>query len=140
MGEGQKVVIDTNVFISAFGWGGKPYKIMELLEKRVIRNCISEEILSELIKSLAYPKLQFSQQLQSSIVEFVLAYSDIYEPNEKLTLAPDADDNKFIECAIEANAGVIITGDRSFLSLKQVKGIEIMSPEKFLEVIEYKNQ
>jgi len=32
MGKIQKVVIDTNVIISAFGWGGKPFQIMELFE------------------------------------------------------------------------------------------------------------
>jgi putative PIN family toxin of toxin-antitoxin system len=57
--KGKKVVIDTNVFISAFGWGGKPLRIIELLEKGEIRNCISEEILIELCSALAYPKINF---------------------------------------------------------------------------------
>jgi predicted nucleic acid-binding protein len=32
VGKGEKVVIDTNVFVSAFGWGGTPLKVIELLE------------------------------------------------------------------------------------------------------------
>lgn len=46
MGKGEKVVIDTNVFVSAFGWGGTLLKVIELLEKGEITNCVSEEILA----------------------------------------------------------------------------------------------
>ena len=53
MGTGQKVVIDTNVIISAFGWGGKPLEVTELLEKGEIRNGVSEETLNELIIAIS---------------------------------------------------------------------------------------
>jgi putative PIN family toxin of toxin-antitoxin system len=74
MGKIQKVVVDTNVIISAFGWGGKPLQIMELLERGALRNCVSEHTLKELIATLAYPKLGFSHATQTNILEFVLAY------------------------------------------------------------------
>lgn len=133
MGKIQKVVTDTNVIISAFGWGGKPLQILELLERRAIRNCVSEHTLKELIAALAYPKLAFSHATQTSILEFVLAYSDVYEPVERIFAAPDPDDNKFIECSTAANARIIITGDKRFLSLKRHGSIRIHSPESFLQ-------
>jgi putative PIN family toxin of toxin-antitoxin system len=136
--EGKKVVIDTNVFISAFGWGGKPLRVIELLEKGEIRNCISEEILIELCSALAYPKINFHQKLQSDILEFVLAHSDIYEIKEHLNITPDPKDNKFIECAFSAKAKFIITGDKSFLWIKQFKGIKIITPEEFLKSNEFR--
>ena len=132
MGKIQKVVIDTNVTISAFGWGGKPLQIIELLEQGVIRNCVSEQTLKELIAALAYPKLAFSHVTQTSILEFVLAYSDVYDPAERIYAAPDPDDDKFIECAAAANAKIIITGDKRFLSLKRHGGVRVLSPENFL--------
>jgi len=101
MGTGQKVVIDTNVFISAFGWGGKPLEVIELLEKGEIRNGVSEETLNELIIAISYPKLAFSRKTQSDILKFVLAYSDMYEPQEHLAAA---------------HAKVIITGDKGLLN------------------------
>ena len=133
MGKGEKVVIDTNIFISAFGWGGKPLEVLELLEKEEIRNCISEEIFNELFAALSYPKLSFSIKLQTEILEFVLARSDFYTPKENVSLTPDPKDNKFIECALSAHAKLIITGDKSFLSLKQFKGIKIITPEDILK-------
>jgi putative PIN family toxin of toxin-antitoxin system len=131
--EGKKVVIDVNVFISAFGWGGKPLRVIELLEKGEIRNCISEEILIELCGALAYPKINFPQKLQSDILEFVLAHSDIYEIKEHFNITPDPKDNKFTECAFSAKAKFILTGDKSLLWIKQFRGIKIITPEGFLK-------
>lgn len=128
----KKVVIDTNVFISAFGWGGKPLKLMDLLEQGAIRNCVSRETLEELVSALAYPKLSFSHTTQTHVLEFVLSYSDMYEPKERLNLASDPDDNKFIECAAAAHAGIIVTGDKKFQALKRHGRIRIMSAEDFL--------
>ncbi|PIQ93252.1 MAG: putative toxin-antitoxin system toxin component, PIN family [Nitrospirae bacterium CG_4_10_14_0_8_um_filter_41_23] len=134
MGKNEKVIIDTNIFISAFGWGGRPLEVVELLEKEEIRNCISEGIFNELFVTLLYPKLSFPIKFQTEILEFVLAHSDFYTPKENLKLAPDPKDNKFIECALTANAKFIITGDKSFLSLKQFRGIKITTPEDFLKM------
>lgn len=133
MGKGEKVVIDTNVFISAFGWGGKPFRVIELLEKGEIKNCVSEKIIQELVVAVSYPKLDFPNKTQSDILEFVLAYSDIYEPKEHIKITSDPKDNKFVECALSANAKFIITGDKVFLSLKQFRGVKTITPEDFLK-------
>lgn len=133
MGKDEKVVIDTNIFISAFGWGGRPLKIIELLENGEIRNCVSEETFNELFEALTYPKLGFPIKLQTEILELVLAYSDFYSPKENLELTPDPEDNKFIECALSANASFIITGDKGLLSIKQFRNIKIVTPDDFLK-------
>lgn len=133
MGKGEKVVIDTNIFISAFGWGGRPFKLIELLEDGEIRNCVSEETFNELFEALTYPKLSFPIKLQTEILEFVLAHSDFYSPKEDLKLTRDPEDNKFIECALSANASFIITGDKGLLSIKQFHNIKIVTPDDFLK-------
>ncbi len=115
--------------------GGRPLEVIELLEKEEIRNCLSEEIFNELFVTLSYAKLSFPIKLQTEILEFVLAHSDFYTPKENLKLAPDPKNNKFIECALTANAKFIITGDKSFLSLKQFRGIKITTPEDFLKMM-----
>jgi uncharacterized protein len=132
MGEGEKVVVDVNVFISAFGWGGTPFKVIELIEKCEIRNCISEEILAELCRAVAYPKLAFPYELQTNIIEFALAFSDIFVIKRHIEVAPDPDDNKFIECAVAADAKYIVTGDKVFLSVRQYKSTRVITPDAFL--------
>ena len=138
MGKVEKVVVDTNIFISAFGWGGQPLKIIELLEKGELRNCTSEDIIRELFSSVSYSKLGFPQVIQTEILEFVLAYSDIYDPKEHISISPDPEDNKFIECALSAKAKFIITGDKGLLSIKQFRGVKIITPEDFLKSNEFR--
>ncbi|MBI5195918.1 MAG: putative toxin-antitoxin system toxin component, PIN family [Nitrospirae bacterium] len=138
MGKGEKVVIDTNIFISAFGWGGNPLHIIELLEQKKLINCTSEEILNELNCALSYPKLDFPQKLQTYILEFVLAHSNIYKTEKHLKIATDPGDNKFLECAVSANAKFIITGDKKLLSIKQFKNVKITNADDFLKERNYK--
>lgn len=75
MGTVTKVVIDTNVFISAFGWDGKPETVLRLMEQHSIVNSITSDIYAELQRVVAYPKLKFSPTLQVNILEFVFAWS-----------------------------------------------------------------
>jgi putative PIN family toxin of toxin-antitoxin system len=133
VGKVKKVVIDTNVFISAFGWGGTPLRIVKMLEKEVIRNCVSESILTELHHAIAYRKIAFPVKLQTSIMEYVLAYSDVYNPKKRLDITPDPDDNKFVECALSADARFVITGDKGLLDLRKFQGVRLITPTEFLQ-------
>jgi putative PIN family toxin of toxin-antitoxin system len=71
MGKVKKVVIDTNIFISGFGWNGKPKTLLTLLKNNQIVNYFSPEIFEELKRVVAYPKLRFPESLQNKILEFV---------------------------------------------------------------------
>lgn len=138
MGKIKKVVIDTNVFISAFGWGGKPLIIIELLEPAGIINCVSEDIILEVSRALAYPKLDFPQELQSDILEFIIAHSSFFGPTQSLDVTTDPKDNILIECALAAKARFIITGDKKLLAMKKYGDIKLVSPEDFLVKIFWK--
>ncbi|HXE94804.1 MAG TPA: putative toxin-antitoxin system toxin component, PIN family [Dongiaceae bacterium] len=134
MGAVTKVVIDTNIFISAFGWDGKPEAVLSLLEQRKVDNCITDDIYSELQRVVAYPKLKFSSTLQVKILEFVFSWSRFVHPKETVAvIAEDPDDDKFLACAFAANAAAIISGDPHLLALGTYRGIPIMTPAQFLE-------
>ncbi len=132
MGKVQKVVADTGIILSAFGRGGRPLAVMGLLERGEIRNCLSEPILNELTAALSCPALAFPPRTRSDILQFVLAWSDLYDPAALIVAAPDPADDKFIECADAADARVIITGDERFLPLRRYGRIRVLSPEDFL--------
>ena len=140
MGKIKKVVIDTNVFISGFGWDGKPEVILTLLRDNRIKNYISSEIFEELKRVVAYPKLKFSESLQNKILEFVFFYSEFVEPKQHLSIIiDDPDDNKFLECAIEAGAELIISGDSHLLNLKKYRTIDIVDVAEFLEMFSHED-
>jgi len=133
MGEIPKVVIDTNIFVSGFGWEGKPKKILKLLEERKIKNFISPAIIEEVKRAISYKRLKFPDDLQAEIIEFVYFYSKVVTPEEKLeVIKEDPADNKFLECAVESKAKYIISGNSHLLKLRTFRRIEILTPNDFL--------
>jgi putative PIN family toxin of toxin-antitoxin system len=134
VGTVTKVVIDTNVFISAFGWDGKPEAVLRLMEQRKVIYFTTNDIYAELQRVVAYPKLKFSPTLQVNILEFVFSWSRFVQPQEIVSVVTDdPDDDKFLACAIAANASAIISGDPHLLSLGSYRDILIMTPVQFLE-------
>lgn len=133
MGKKTRVVIDTNVIVSAFGWLGKPEEVLRLVTKGKIVSYISTEMLAELRKVVSYPKFKFSEALQAQIIETVFFESSLVFVNESLNvIADDPEDNKVLECAVSAGADFIISGDKHLLNLKNFREIEILTPEDFL--------
>jgi uncharacterized protein len=135
MGAIPKVVIDTNVFISGFGWDGRPEEVLRLMEQRKVINCITSDIYSELQRVVAYPKLKFSSALQVKILEFVFSWSRFVLPTSTVAaVKDDPDDDKFLSCAVAASATAIISGDPHLLSLTSYANIPIVTPAAYLEV------
>ena len=134
MGKVTKVVIDTNLFISGFGWGGKPKEVLRLLENGVVRNFITPEIFEEIKRVVSYQKLKFPPSLQSKIIEFVFSFSRFVNPGKPVALIEeDPDDNKFIECALSANADYVVSGDPHLLNVVKFKDVRIVNAAQFLE-------
>ncbi|MCJ7481907.1 MAG: putative toxin-antitoxin system toxin component, PIN family [Thermodesulfovibrionales bacterium] len=139
MGPVTKVVIDTNIFVSGFGWNGKPEEVLKLIKDRQIVNYSSAEIFEEISRVVSYPKLRFSEPLQIAILEFVLFYSEFVAPQKRIfTVTEDPDDNKFLECAMEAKADYIISGDPHLLDMKKSKTVKIVTASEFLDIISKK--
>jgi putative PIN family toxin of toxin-antitoxin system len=139
MGKKTKVVIDTNVIISAFGWHSTPKSILENVNKGTIINYTSIELLTELIKVVRYPKLRFPESLQVEIIETVFSISAVTTVAESIDIIKgDPADNRILECAISADVDYIISGDAHLLNLKIFRGIKIVSPSDFLHIMNSK--
>ncbi len=131
-----KVVLDSNIYISGIIFGGNPRKIIDLIIEGKIRLCISSDILIEIKEVLERDKFGFSSDITQQIIFEIESLSECLTPRKKHSVVKkDADDNIIIDCAIEANADYIITGDDDLLSLKEYKKIKILSPVEFLRLI-----
>lgn len=129
-----RVVLDTNVIVSAVGFGGKPQKtLLNVLVKKV-QGVISSTLLAELeeilSKKLILPKEDIELTLEEIRNEFI-----IVRPRETLHIVKDEDDNRVIEAAVSGNCTYIITGDKELLNLKIFKKIQILTPNQFLSTI-----
>ncbi len=67
-----KVVLDTNVLISAIGWHGPPEKCLDLTVEGKVINFISKEIIEELLTVMDYPKLKFTDDEKERFLEILL--------------------------------------------------------------------
>ena len=131
----MNIVIDTNVAVSAILFGGSPGKLIELWKAGRIRPLITQEILTEYIRVLAYPKFKLSEdEINYIIHQEILPYFKVVKsvPGPSI-VKKDPDDDKFIRCAEAGNAEIIITGDQHLLALGSYKDIKILTASQFLE-------
>ena len=129
-----RVVLDTNVLISAVLFGGKPRQVLEKAIRGEIRLCISEPILEELKGVLQRPKFGYSAEMIQVILTELAAISDFVEAAKSINIVlEDSQDNRILECAVEAKANYIVTGDSHLLKLSRYQNIEILNAVAFLE-------
>ena len=136
----KRVVIDTNVFISAILIKfGNPRKIFEKLLNGEFILIESEELLAELRDVLIRPKFNFiTADEKEHFIKNLLSLCKIIEPKQKLDIIKnDPDDNVVLETAVQGNADYIISGDEHLLILKEFKGIKIISPKEFLDLLDH---
>ena len=131
-----KVVADTNVYISAILFGGKPEEIRKLAREGKVELLISETILAEIAGILKRKFNWFDWQI-SEVIKDIKSITTLITPILTLSvIKEDEPDNRVLECAIEGNAEYIISGDVHHLQpLKEYRGIKILSPAQFLKFL-----
>ena len=126
----MKIVIDTNVILSAF--------LTEGITHRVFNDCIinhsiyvSEFIENEL-KRVLISKFEVKEKDVNELINFIDSNLSLVKP---LNLIPDVcrdeADNYILQLADFIKADIIISGDKDLLTLKQFKKIRILSPRDY---------
>jgi len=130
-----RVVLDTNVYISAILFGGKCEEILKLANLGLFEIVISKKIIDE-IKSVLMEKFYWPDKQIAEAIKYIKETTSIVNPEISLTIVKeDYADNKIIECAVASNATYIVTGDRHhLLPIKEYEGIKIVSPMEFLRL------
>ena len=131
----MKVVLDTNIFISAFLRGGKPRAVLERAIEGKDNLFISRPILAELAEVLTRPKFGLDGELVERFVREIEDIAEIMTIKERIhTLCRDVDDNAIVECVLAASAEVVVTGDEDLLSLVAYRKIRIMTASGYLDL------
>ncbi len=129
-----KIVLDTNILISALGWEGKPKKIFRRVLDGEFELIMSEKQLEELKEVMNYPRLGFTEIQKRAFLEILLQVATLVTTEGKLkVIQEDPDDDMILESAIENNVHYIISGDKHLLRLKEFKNIKIVTVSKYLE-------
>lgn len=136
-----RAVLDANVFVSAvLNPMGIPAKILDAWRDEQFHLVLSEAIVAEIDRVFHYPKIAKRHRWPEEKIEMFLAdlaSLAILTPGElKLTvITEDPPDNHYLECAVEGQAEYVVSGDRHLLDLGAYRGIQILSPRAFLEVL-----
>ncbi len=131
-----RVVLDTNVIISAVFWRGSPYKVMRKVLRGELTLVTSTAILEEVMDRLQN-KFNLPAEEAEKLRDILLTHSLLIEPTTKLkAVKADEKDNKIVECAVDGRADFIVTGDSHILNLEEYRGIKIVTPAGLLKIIE----
>lgn len=135
-----RIVVDTNLFISAIVFGGLPRKLLDLVAEDRVIVVIAEEILTEIRRIIAVKFSAFLPDLAK--VERLLDEYAVWVRlgTISLSVSRDSDDDKFIETAIVGNCQFIVSGDRDLLDLKMYKGVKIVNAAEFLSLVKTSDQ
>jgi uncharacterized protein len=135
----MKIIIDTNIHISALAFGGSIGSNLGLiLSSNQIEVFTSEAIFRELeskLNSSKFEKISKGKISQPEINEYLLEYNqetNFIEPKIKVNICRDTDDNKFLELALEIQADYIITGDKDLLSIGNYLNTKILNMAEFI--------
>ena len=125
----MRVVIDTYVLISAIFWTGKPKQLLNQIRLGRLTFLTSEILLAELKEILTRKDKPFGLSVEEAerVVAAMRDLAEVVEPQQRLSICQDEEDNRVLECAVEGRAEWIITGDRHLLNLKSFQGIPIVT-------------
>ena len=133
----SRIVLDTNSLIQSIPPRSKFHKIWESFLEGTNELCVSSEILVEYEEIL-----QRLTDIQTAkyIIELILnnPYTRFITPYYQFNLiTAEPDDNKFVDCAIAANAKYIVTEDRHFDILKKCDfpKVDMIKLDAFLEYV-----
>jgi len=132
-----KVVLDTNVYISAILWRPEASgeEILRLAGLDSFELVISRSIISE-IEAILKEKFKWSKRQISETISYIRNIVTVIKPDISISVVKnDPSDNKILECAVAAKANYIVTGDKNhILPIKEYKGIKIVNPAELLRL------
>ena len=121
----MRLVLDTNILISAFFWDGNERKLLRSCRRKKHQLIVSPDILDELSRVLQR-KFKLPFEKVNEYREEILLMAEIVIPTGQIEIIKeDVTDNIVLETATIGKAEKIITGDKHLLKLKEFKGIII---------------
>lgn len=132
----MKIVLDSNVIISAFATRGLCLSIFELsiLTNTVV---VSQYILSE-VERILKNKIKVPNKIVNKIMNYLKETCEILDYKElPKSVCRDKNDDDIIALALSNNINLIITGDKDLLILKKYKHISIISPKEYWKIISH---
>lgn len=116
-----KVVLDTNVLLVSISSKSKYHWIFKRLLEHGYELFITNDILTEYEEIITQ---KYNASVSKNVIRTLLLLPNVYKVDIYYNwnlVTNDADDNKFVDCAIASNAQVLVTQDKHFDVLKNIE-------------------
>ncbi len=131
-----RVVLDTNVLVSAIIRNGKPRKLFQMGIDGKYRILMSRQTVDELFEVLQRPKFKMTMDEIIRIISAIGRSSENVPITSTLqVVADDPDDDTIINTAYDGKADYIVSGDPDIKSLKNFEGIKIVTVDEMLKIL-----
>jgi putative PIN family toxin of toxin-antitoxin system len=133
--ESLRVVLDTNVVVAAaINRQGIPAWTVALGLAAVFTVCYSKEILSEYEEVLTRGKFDLPAKDVRALMTNIKRSGKAFDPKMQLHLSPDPKDNKFLECAEEAEAHYLVSGNTRHFPARH-RSTTVVTPREFVTIL-----
>jgi putative PIN family toxin of toxin-antitoxin system len=128
-----RVVFDTNIlFSAAFKRAGVPAQVLDLVSPGILTPCVSDAVMAEYLDVLTRPVLLPHVSGTREILALMARFAIHVSPIAKLALCSDPDDDRFLECALAAEAAFLVTGNMRHFP-KHYDPVLIVTPRQLLQ-------
>lgn len=129
------IVLDTNCLLQSLSRFSPYYCVWEAFVMGKYTLCVSTEILEEYEEIIAS---HMSPSIAQLDIEIILRANNVKRIDAQYRfglITEDADDNKFVDCAIVANADYIVSDDKHFNVLRSIPfpHVEVKKLSEFYE-------
>jgi uncharacterized protein len=130
-----RVVLDTNVVVSALFFRGQPRAVLDAWADGRVEVVVTPSILDEYLRVCdrlrsSYPDADY----QPLLFELAAHGTLIPDSHAGAVITADPDDDKFMWCASQAGA-TVVSGDRHLLHVDGWNGVQVTTPGAFLETL-----
>lgn len=131
-----RAVYDTNVIVSALlRPESLPASLVALGHTGAVQMYVSPPIVAEYDEVLRRPRFGFVPSFVDRFMTEIEAAAVMVFPEARIEAASDEPDNRFLECALAAGAGYLVTGNLRHFPAPEFEGIQIVSPAGFAQVL-----
>ena len=133
-----KVVLDTNVLLSALILKGRLSGLVDLWRTGRIIPVLSRETFDEFRRVLEYPKFVLSKsEIHGILQQEILPFFEVIERVDPVAgVCRDSDDDKFLACAASAKVSFLVSGDKDLCSLGKFGPVRILTPDQLLAMLD----
>jgi putative PIN family toxin of toxin-antitoxin system len=129
------VTADSNIWVSAFNYPGKPRRLIEMADASEVRIDISDHIIEEVLRTLRLKFEWAPERLQEAEAQMDATARKVTPTQAVDIVKDDPTDNRILECALEAGSGYVVTGDKDMLRVGKFGSIPIIRVADFLEIL-----